>query len=73
MSFQLMSTREKRPWETFHSLEANWFVLCYVESWEDLSSIKAGKGPTLPRITVRSRGWLKKDFLIHIGVRYNIF
>lgn len=69
-----MSTMEKRPWETFHSLEANLFGLCNIESnWEDLSAINVGKGPTLPRITMHSRGLLKKDFLVHIGIRYNIF
>lgn len=74
MSFQLTSTTENRPWETFLSLEANLFGLCDLESsWEDLSAVKAEKDPTLPRITMHSRGSLKKDFLIRIGIRYNIF
>lgn len=61
MSFHLMSTMEKRPWETFHSLETNLFGLCNVQSsWEDLSTIKPGKGPTLPRITMHSRISLRK-------------
>lgn len=63
MSFQLMNPMEKRPWETLHSLEANLFGLCYVESsWEDLRAIKAGKGPTLPRLALpcTAEGRLKK-------------
>lgn len=71
MSFELMSTMGKRPWETFRFLEANLFVLHYVEnSWEDVSPSKAGHGPTLPRITTPNRGAFQKGFLRRPGIRY---
>lgn len=50
-----MSSMGKRPWKTFHFLEANLFVLRYVEnSWEDLNPAKLEMVPPclrLPRIT----------------------
>lgn len=50
-----MSSMGKRPWKTFHFLEANLFGLRYVEnSWEDLNPAKLEMVPPclrLPRIT----------------------
>lgn len=74
MTFQSMSTMGKRPWKTFHFLEANLFVLRYIKnSWEGLSPSKAGDGPTSPPITMHNGGSFQRDFLLRIGIRYNIF